>query len=220
MCRQKCFSLLSVLLVICCGLPVSTSSDIGSDVSSTKYLPSNCNEAIHLAGNKAKSGIYKIILPFRQDASKAFYVNCLLDPLGGEAWTLIQRRQDKSMDFFRGWEEYKNGFGNLNTNFFIGLDKLHALTASQLHELWINLKDFDGAEKDAMYDSIAIADESQKYALNILGAYLGTSGDGLTGLHDGAKFSTIDQDNSERGVNCAESYKGGWWYGKLACHKR
>ncbi|XP_049306990.1 ryncolin-4 [Bactrocera dorsalis] len=218
MCRQQWFSLLLALLLIYCGLGASTVSIAGNDDLCMKYLPSNCNEAVHSAGSKAKSGIYKIGLPLPQGAVKEFYVNCLLDPLGGEAWTLIQRRQDASIHFHRGWEEYKNGFGNLNTNFFIGLDKLHALTESQLHELWIELKDFDDVKRHAMYDSFAITDESQKYALNILGTYSGTAGDALTKVHDGAKFSTIDRNNSERGFDCAALYKGGWWYGNNDCH--
>ncbi|XP_049307782.1 ryncolin-4-like isoform X2 [Bactrocera dorsalis] len=217
MCRQQWISLQLALLLIYCGLGASTASIVGYDDLRMKYLPSNCNEAVHLAGSKAKSGIYKIGLPLPQGAVKEFYVNCLLDPSGGEAWTLIQRRQNKSIDFQRGWEEYKNGFGNLNTNFFIGLDKLHALTESQLHELWIELKDFDGVEKHAMYDSFAITDESQKYAMNILGTYSGTAGDALTEPHGGANFSTFDQDTTDH--HCATAFKGGWWYGKKPCVK-
>ncbi|XP_011193326.2 fibrinogen C domain-containing protein 1-like [Zeugodacus cucurbitae] len=219
MSRTQRFALLSVFLVIFGGLDANTATLSGNDIFSVRHLPANCNEAIHLAGSKAKSGIYKIQLPLPYGDGKAFYVNCLLDPSGGEAWTLIQLRKDEYMNFYRGWKEYKNGFGNLNRNFFIGLDKLHALTASQLHELWIELKDFDNVTKYAKYDSFAIADEIQKYALSILGEYSGTAGDAMLTIHDGAKFSTFDQDNSERGSNCAELYKGGWWYGKRACHK-
>ncbi|XP_049307975.1 fibrinogen-like protein 1 isoform X3 [Bactrocera dorsalis] len=214
MCRQQWFSLLLALLLIYCCLGAIRASIAGNDDLPMKYIPSNCNEAVNLAGSKAKSGIYKIGLPQPQGAVKEFYVYCLLDPLGGEAWTLIQRRQDASIHFYRGWEEYKNGFGNLNTNFFIGLDKLHALTESQLHELWIELKDFDGVEKHAMYDSFAITDEDQKYAMNILGTYSGTAGDDLTEPHGGAKFSTFDQ---KGGSDCADLFKGGWWYGKGTC---
>ncbi|XP_011188589.1 fibrinogen C domain-containing protein 1-like [Zeugodacus cucurbitae] len=220
MSRHQCFLLLSVLLIILCALGASTASDSCNDVFDTGYLPASCNEAVHLAGKKAKSGIYKIQLPPPYSVGKGFYVHCLLDPSGGEAWTLIQLRQDEYMNFYRGWKEYKNGFGNLNRNFFIGLDKLHALTASQLHELWIELRDFEGSTKYAKYDSFAIADESEKYALHILGAYSGTAGDSMLETQDGAKFSTYDHDNAERinGVNCGETYKGGWWYGKYECY--
>ncbi|XP_054089869.1 fibrinogen C domain-containing protein 1-like isoform X2 [Zeugodacus cucurbitae] len=209
---------LSVSLVICCALGKSTASDAGNDVFSTTHLPANCNEATLLAGRKAKSDIYKIQLPPQYGDGAEFYVKCLLDPSGREAWTIIQFRQDDTTEFFRGWQEYKNGFGNLNRNFFIGLDKLHALTASQLHELWIELKDFDNVTKYAKYDSFAIADEYQKYALNILGEYSGTAGDAMLGVHDGAKFSTPDQDNSGNIDNCAKNFKGSWWYGNRACH--
>ncbi|XP_028900597.2 fibrinogen C domain-containing protein 1-like [Zeugodacus cucurbitae] len=159
MSRPERFKMFAVALVLCGAFGTNTASDMVNTFD-TKYLPANCNEAIYLAGSKAKSGIYKIQLPLPYGDGKSFYVNCLLDPLGEEAWTLIQLRRDEYMDFFRGWEEYKNGFGNLNRNFFIGLDKLHALTTSQLHELWIELRDFDNVTKHVKYDSFAIADES------------------------------------------------------------
>lgn len=33
---------------------------------------------------------------------------------------MIQRRIDGSINFFRGWNEYKNGFGNVASEFWIG----------------------------------------------------------------------------------------------------
>ncbi|XP_028898093.2 fibrinogen C domain-containing protein 1 isoform X1 [Zeugodacus cucurbitae] len=184
-----------------------------------QHLPTSCAEAVHFSGRTPSSGIYQLRAQLPDRGYTTFYAYCLLDPAGGEAWTVIQRRQDDSVHFNRGWSDYKNGFGNLNTNFFIGLDKLHALTDLQLHELRIELKDFDDVVKVARYESFAIGGEELKYVLTVLGAYSGTAGDSLTGLHDGCKFSTHDQDNSERGTNCAEVYKGGWWFGKELCLK-
>jgi len=36
-------------------------------------------------------------------------------------------------------------------------------------------------------------------------------------VHNGMSFSTFDADNDQASINCARSFKGGWWYG--ACHK-
>ena len=34
---------------------------------------------------------------------------------------MIQRRMDGSVNFYRGWTEYKKGFGDINTEFWIGI---------------------------------------------------------------------------------------------------
>lgn len=33
---------------------------------------------------------------------------------------VFQRRLNGKTDFYRGWEEYKNGFGNLEAEFWLG----------------------------------------------------------------------------------------------------
>ncbi|KAH8390608.1 hypothetical protein KR215_007436, partial [Drosophila sulfurigaster] len=53
----------------------------------------------------------------------------------GAGWTVIQRRKPFGLDFRRTWSEYKDGFGNLRGEFFLGLEKIHLLTQSQPHEL-------------------------------------------------------------------------------------
>ena len=44
---------------------------------------------------------------------------------------------------------------------------------------------------------------------------LGTAGNGF-GVQRNAAFTTKDRDNDAYGNNCAQTFKGGWWY--TACH--
>lgn len=103
--------------------------------------------------------------------SDPFYVRCE-DELFGGGWTIIQNRFNGKLNFYRGWLEYQTGFGNIGGEFFIGLDKLHALTSSAVHELLITLQDFEGNSRYARYNLFAIGNEKEDYALNLLGKNL------------------------------------------------
>lgn len=134
--------------------------------------------------------------------------------MAGPGWTVIQRRQTGTVDFYRSWEEYKNGFGDLDSDFFIGLEKLHHITKTEPHELYIYLEDFDGETRFARYDHFAVGSEQEMYALIQLGNQTGNVSDELKNNRE-QKFSTFDRDNdSDRETNCAESLQGGWWYNK------
>ena len=122
---------------------------------------------------------------------------------------------DGSVNFYRDWNAYVEGFGDLEGEHWLGLDKLHCLTTrTACTELSIMLKAFDGARATANYKFFSVGNPSTKYRLNV-GGYTGTAGDSLAG-HNNHSFSTHDQDNDSSGSNCAVSYSGAWWYG--SCH--
>nr|XP_029717518.1 ficolin-1-like [Aedes albopictus] len=143
---------------------------------------------------------------------KPFEAYCEQKAFDG-GWIVIQHRFDGSVDFYRNWTGYRNGFGSLDGEFWIGLEKLHRLTKDGNHQLLVELKDFNGNYKFARYDVFEIGTESEKYALKKLGSYSGTAGDGLR-VHKSKQFSTEDSDNDSSTTNCAKTHKAAWWYDK------
>ena len=129
----------------------------------------------------------------------------------GGGWTVFQRRQDGSVDFHRGWNDYKSGFGQLTAEFWLGNDKIHRLTAARPSSLRVELKDWNGVRVYAKYGTFNVGDEQAQYRLE-LGSYSGTAGDSLT-YHNNLAFTTKDRDNDRHGGNCAEIFSTGtWWF--------
>ncbi|XP_060662156.1 microfibril-associated glycoprotein 4-like [Drosophila nasuta] len=147
--------------------------------------------------------IYEIKVP----GIDAFSVPCD-SRLAGSGWTVIQRRMDGSVDFNRNWTDYQQGFGDLRGEFFIGLEKLHLITRSQRHELYIYL---NNGEAYARYDNFYIGDEDEFYKIKSIDSYSGSAGDALSS-HRGSKFSTSDRDNDVSSNHCGQQYKSGWWF--------
>ncbi|KAM7361499.1 microfibril-associated glycoprotein 4-like [Cochliomyia hominivorax] len=173
-------------------------------------IPKNCAEATSCTH---RSGIYKILVD--KYGPEPFLVECDAKTEGGD-WILIQRRQDGSVDFYRDWEDYKKGFGKIDGEFFIGLDKLHAITNYDgPQELLIVLRD-KNETRFAKYNHFVVGNEKEFYTLHHLGVYTGDAGNSL-GYHLGSKFTTKDQDHDNKPTtNCAVEYTGAWWYN--FCH--
>ena len=132
----------------------------------------------------------------------------------GGGWTVFQRRQDGSVDFYRNWIDYEVGFGNLTGEFWLGLSKIHRLTQEGSNTLQVDLGDFDGNTSYAQYSTFSVGNSITEYTLTV-GGYSGTAGDGLiTGHnHNGMKFTTRDNDNDNSvGFNCAQYWRSGWWF--------
>ena len=83
------------------------------------------------------------------------YVLCDMTTDSG-GWTIFQRRLDGSVDFYLGWTSYKNGFGNLKGEFWLGNDKLHRLTAADDVMLRVDLEDFNRNTAYAEYTTFKV----------------------------------------------------------------
>ena len=167
-------------------------------------LPQDCSDLLKSA--YTQNGVYSI----NPDGRGSFNVYCDMRTDGG-GWTVFQRRQDGSMDFYRGWNDYKSGFGPLTAEFWLGNDRIHRLTAARPSTLLVELEDWNGVRAYAKYGKFKIGDEQAKYRLEV-GSYSGTAGDSLISEHNKKAFSTKDRDNDRWISNCAVRYAGAWWY--------
>ncbi|XP_063073917.1 microfibril-associated glycoprotein 4-like [Engraulis encrasicolus] len=179
-------------------------------VNSLMFQPLDCAD-IYNDGN-GRSGVYRI---FPEGPNSGRYVYCDMDTDGGK-WTVFQRRMDGTVNFYRGWQEYKNGFGHAAGEYWLGLETIHLLNLKKKYELRVDMEDFNGATVSASYDSFAISPdalngEEDGYTLHISGFRNGGAGDSLS-HHNGQKFSTFDKDQDVSTENCALIRLGGFWY--------
>ena len=157
------------------------------------------------------SGVYTID---PDDGYGPFEVYCDMETAGG-GWAVFQRREDGSVDFYRDWVDYKNGFGDLKKEFWLGLDKISRLTKESPQTLRFDMSDFDGNSRYAQYKACEVGNEASGYLLHF-GSYSGDAGNSFA-RHNGKKFSTRDKDqDSLSSVNCAKNNIGAWWYAN--CH--
>ncbi|KAK3104391.1 hypothetical protein FSP39_001025 [Pinctada imbricata] len=158
----------------------------------------------------AKSGVYNVSL----DDMTVIQAYCDMDTAGG-GWTVFQRRQDGTVDFYRTWRDYKFGFGDPAAEHWLGNEKLHLLTnRNKMCELYISMESWNNVVGYAKYNNFSIEDESNAYRLHI-GSFTGNNvGQDSLRYHNNMKFGTKDSDNDRSSSqNCAtDTDYGAWWY--------
>ena len=164
------------------------------------------------------SGLYYI----NPDGNGDFLVYCDMSQLDGvyNGWTVIQRRVSDSVDFNKYWNDYTFGFGDLDANFWLGLNKIKRITDSATYKLYIAVQ-FQDADvvsyesvRFAEYDSFSLGTSANNYQLSVssYNSAISTAGDSLISRHNGKYFSTRDRDNDNSPPDCAGQYQSGWWF--------
>ena len=143
-----------------------------SGTPSGDTIPRDCKEVYHRGCTQ--DGVYTIAPNCPN--TKPFKVFC--DMKNGQ-WIVFQRRRHAQLDFNRNWTDYEEGFGDPQYEHWLGLKKINCLTFSLCAaQLRIDMTDYKGIHKYAIYSSIAVHNAANKYRLD-LGAYSGTAGDGM-----------------------------------------
>uniref|UniRef100_A0A8C8VNW7 Fibrinogen C-terminal domain-containing protein n=1 Tax=Pelusios castaneus TaxID=367368 RepID=A0A8C8VNW7_9SAUR len=174
------------------------------------YIARDCKAAY--LNNRRQSGLY-VVRPLN---SPLIAVYCEMEKNDG--WTVLQRNNvSEKTSWARTWSAYKEGFGNLERNHWLGNEFIHLLTRQNAFLVRFVLVDANGNKLHADYHSFELDSEKNGYALR-LGDFSGNIVDALTimyetGIHDNMKFSTIDKDQDRRvHSNCSLEHHGGWWY--------
>uniref|UniRef100_A0A0N5A0E6 Fibrinogen C-terminal domain-containing protein n=1 Tax=Parastrongyloides trichosuri TaxID=131310 RepID=A0A0N5A0E6_PARTI len=179
--------------------------------------PQSCLQ-IKQKDSSSKSGLYTIYI---QD--KPIEVYCDMNVNGG-GWVRIQDREDgDSMVFWnKSWNDYKNGFGLKEHNFWLGNELISLFTNSfKKVQLLIQLR---GDRLDSNPQSEAnywegtftfnLLPEFTNFTIQISDASGNATGDGWDDFSysDGWQFSTIDRINNPYSECVTSFHMGGWWY--------
>ena len=135
----------------------------------------------------------------------------------GGGWIVVQKRFDGSVDFYRNWNSYKNGFGDPKGEHWIGNEFIHQFTKANngSTEMIVEAKAFDGERIAVELHNIQVGGEESKYRFQFNDCNAFTGKDGCIGwtFCNNMKFTTYDRDNDEaNSSNCAVLYSGGWWF--------
>ncbi|XP_071177501.1 fibrinogen-like protein 1 [Mytilus edulis] len=176
----------------------------------TRQNPTSNGPDCRGVSDGSASGVYTIYV-----ANQPLDVYC--EVTGSDKWTVFQRRIDGSTDFYRTWQEYKQGFGNVNSEYWLGNDNLHKILSTGNYKLRIDLGDWNGEMRYAEYNTFDVGNEATNYVLTIAN-YNGNAGDSLiaqkaTYQPNGYGFSTWDRDNDGSSfINCGTTEYAGWWF--------
>ncbi|XP_071140558.1 uncharacterized protein [Mytilus edulis] len=123
--------------IICSGCCNNTRL-CNQDITCSNVKPNNTRvpqECSDINIKNRTDGVYTIY----PDGQRATPVYCDMTTKN-LSWTVIQRRINGFIDFYRGWSAYKDGFGDVNSEYWLGNDNIHEITSQATMILELNYK--------------------------------------------------------------------------------
>ncbi|XP_066910641.1 ryncolin-1-like [Clytia hemisphaerica] len=145
-------------------------------------------------------------------------VSCNMEVSGGGWMVIFRKNKASNENFQRTWEEYREGFGDINREFRMGNELINRVTNSGAkYYIFVWAKTFDGNITVSKYGSFYIEEESNDYRIHfddkLLEGFASFGGD--NGNNDknvnGMGFSTLEIDNDGRSGNCAGKHGPSWY---------
>ena len=158
--------------------------------------------------DRVPTGVYEMTMSTGTFVTAKVYCDVTTD---GGGWIVIQRnRKNSQLSFNKNWREYEEGFGDLNKDFWAGLELMHILAQRGQWEMRVDYQKNDKTWSYLHYTNFSVGNASEEYPLTVAG-FTGVGTDCFASLN-GMKFSTTDNDNDQGGDNCAATFKSGWWH--------
>lgn len=155
-------------------------------------------------GQNVTDGVYNIFV-----GHMPVQVQC---DMANGGWTIFQHRFNGSVNFRQNFVTYVNGFGDPQTEYWLGLEKIYQMTRVGRWILRVDMRSFNGDTAYAEYSDFKVH-AGPGYRLEI-GTYNGTAGNSLA-HSNGGLWSTYDRDQDAlHGRNCAadDYFNGAWWF--------
>jgi hypothetical protein len=120
---------------------------------------------------------------------------------------IASRLNSDSNFFYKGIAEYREGFTDGQSNFWIGLETLHQITHAHDYKLRIVATTPPPSSVDFVEEYLVfkVGSEKDNFALNVSGLVLGSNA--YFAKNNGLGFSTFDYGN----INLGQEYSAGYW---------
>uniref|UniRef100_A0A7M5XEM1 Fibrinogen C-terminal domain-containing protein n=2 Tax=Clytia hemisphaerica TaxID=252671 RepID=A0A7M5XEM1_9CNID len=166
---------------------------------------------LYNSGHKS-SGVYSINLLGKGQRD----IRCDMEIEGG-GWTVILYRTTSQHNWNVGWNQYKNGIGEITGDFYLGNELVHQITDSGQYELYFRTQ-IEVANSPANADNTYFGWHGNFHVANEADYYRLTVGDIKPGSQpqindlNGMQFTTKDVKRDNHHHNCASFKLSAFWW--------
>uniref|UniRef100_A0A915HDI8 Fibrinogen C-terminal domain-containing protein n=1 Tax=Romanomermis culicivorax TaxID=13658 RepID=A0A915HDI8_ROMCU len=217
-----------------CGCPSGSMQSGGVCQTTYNGQPKDCADYQTQSRSISGYGTFTVYYPSCASAGSlcsTLQVSCDFTFDGG-GWTIIQKRQNGQLDYYRTWNEYKNGFGSQDNEFWLGNEYVYQLTSTMgvTYELVILMSSIINMQITVRYNRFQLGSQYDFYRLTLGNMIQGDTPSecnyialSLKHFHSNAadslqpsrnqRFGTKDQDvDYDPGTSCGIWWRSGWWH--------